>query len=133
VVRRLLLLLALVLGLAACGGSGASKDNVKIAFGLSGGTMMPYSVTIAPGGAVTSTGNSPVTPKPVASVREKYLSLLVRGRLWNLKSEQCKGTLPDESSMFVTALGRTVTVRGTCESSFTQMWHDLASAVGLNS
>src|SRR3954451_25115589 len=108
VVRRLMLFAVLVVGLAACGGSAAQKD-LKIVFGKSGGTMRPYSITIARGGAVTAdmefvTG----VRKSVTSAQDAELSRLVRTGFANLKSEQCAGTFPDESAPFITALGKTV-------------------------
>jgi hypothetical protein len=128
VVRRLVLLFVLALGLAACGGSGASKSTVKITLGRSGGTIVPWSITIHPGGAVTGLGPS---PKSIPSSEDAKLSDLVRNGFAGLKSEQCAGTFPDESATFITALGRTVTVRGTCEPGFTKLWNKLVSALGL--
>jgi len=139
-VRRLASLAVLAVGLAACGGSGGSKSSLKMTFGLSGGTMMPYSITIAPNRAVTAQGNPPFG-KPagnedvlviLTSATEAELSGLVQNGVAKLRSEQCPGTSPDESSMFITALGRTVTVRGGCEPGFTTLWGKLARAVGLH-
>ena len=128
--RRLTLLAVLAVGLAACGGSGAAKDTVKITLGLSGGTMVPYSVTIAPGGAVTTTGNPPAKPKTLTSAQDAELSRRVRSGFTNLKSEQCAGTFPDESAWFITALGKTVIVRGTCEPGFWRRWFALTTPLG---
>jgi hypothetical protein len=129
VVRRLALLAVLAFGLAACGGSGAQK-NVKITFGRSGGTILPYSVTIAPDGAVTATGANPPSGK-LTSAQAAELSARVRSDLPGLKSESCPGTFPDESAMFVTALGKTVTVRGTCEPGFTKLLSSFAKTLGV--
>jgi hypothetical protein len=124
--RRLSLLAVLVLGLAACGGSGASKSTLKITFGTSGGTMVPNSVTIAPDGVVTRTGSPPAR---LTSAENAKLSGLVQSSFSKLRSEECPGTFPDESAAFITALGRTVTVRGSCEPEFTKLWGSLGSAV----
>jgi hypothetical protein len=122
--RRLAVVAVLVLGLAACGGgSGASKRPLKITLGLSGGSIRPYSVTIAPDGAVTETGAPPAKPTPLTSAQEAKLSAFVRSSFPNLKSKRCKG-------MFVTALGRTVTVAGGCDPGFTKLWDKLTAAVG---
>jgi hypothetical protein len=128
-VRRLSLLAALAFGLAACGGSGASSGTIKITFGRSGGTMVPNSVTIAPGGAVTTTGSSGAITR-LTSAEDAKLSGSVRTAFPGLKSEQCAGTFPDESAMFITALGKTVTVRGSCEPGFTKLWNALAKGTG---
>ena len=54
------------------------------------------------------------------------LSDLVRKDFPKLRSESCPGTFPDESAQFITALGRTITVRGTCEPAFTNLWDSLS-------
>jgi len=90
--------------------------------------MVPNSVTIAPGGAVTTQGGAPVGPKSISSAEDARLSGLVRSAFPNLKSESCPGTFPDESALFITALGKTITVRGTCEPGFTKLWNQLANA-----
>jgi hypothetical protein len=131
---RLSLLLVLAVALSACGGGSAgSRDAVKITLGRSGGTMVPYSITIAPGGNVSTTGNPPATPKSLSSAKDAEVSGHVRSSLPNLQSEQCSGTFADESEMFITALGKTVTVRGGCEPGFTLLWGELTSALGLPS
>ena len=33
--------------------------------------------------------------------------------------------------MYITALGETVTVRGTCEPAFTKLWNSLTKELGL--
>ena len=104
---------------------------MKITLGRSGGTIVPYSFTIAPGGAVSAKGIAGAAPKSVTSAEDERLSGLVRDSFLKLKSEQCPGTFPDESAMFITALCKTVTVRGTCEPGFTKLWNALAKAVGL--
>lgn len=121
-----------MLALAACGGSGAPKDAIKIAIGRQGG-MVPYQVTILPGGTVKATGVPPSKPKALTSAQDETFSLRVKHELGNYKSLYCGHTFPDEASYFITALGRTVAVRGSCEPGFTKLWSDLANAVGLNS
>jgi hypothetical protein len=125
---------AVALGLGACGGSGT--PSVKITLGLTGGTMVPYTITIAPGGAVSTTGQPPTKGPPsdswrLTSAEDAKLSRLVRNSFGNLKSEQCSGTFPDESAVFITALGKTVTVRGNCEPGFTKLWSAVTTALGL--
>lgn len=102
--------------------------------------MVPYSATIASNRKVTartvpSGHNSglPVTPRVITNAEGATLSRLVRSSLPNLKSVQCAGTFPDESTAFVTALGKTVKVRGTCEPAFTRLWTELSNAVRVSS
>jgi hypothetical protein len=127
--RQVPLIAILVLGLAACGGSGASKSALKITIGRSGGTLMPFSLTVASDGSVTSTGTVRGSLSPLTSAEHAKLSGLVRTGLPSLESAQCSGTFPDESAYFITALGKTITVRGTCKPDFTELWSTLAEAL----
>ena len=132
--RRLTLLAVLVLGLAACGGSGAPKDALKIKFGRLGGLIVPYAITIAPDGKVTAAGNPPVKPPTsLTSAQVEKLSGLVRNGMGKLtKNLQCPHTFPDEASEFITAMGKTVVIRGTCSADFTKLWDALTNELGLN-
>lgn len=130
-VRRITVIAFLALGLAGCGGSGA-KDTVKIKFGRTAGTIVPYTITIAPGGAVTSTGIPPAKPAALTSAKDEELSRLVRNGIGKLETVQCAHTFPDEATYFITALGKTVYVRGTCEPGFTKLYDALTTALNLN-
>lgn len=131
--RRLILIAVLALGLAACGGSGAPKDALKITFGRTGGLIVPYSITIAPDGTVTSGGNPPVKPPAsLTSAQVETLSSLVRAGMPKLTPLLCGHSFPDEASSFITAQGKTVTVRGDCEPGFTKLYNALTAALGLN-
>jgi len=94
--------------------------------------MIPWSVTIAPDGTVTTQGNPPVKPTALTSEKAAELSRLVGAGIGKLSSLLCGRTFPDESSLFITANGKTVTVRGTCEPSFTKLWYALTNALKLN-
>jgi hypothetical protein len=131
-VRRVVFLGVLAFILAACGGSGASEDAVKITVGRTGGVASPYAVIIVPGGAVKVRGNPPVKPTPITSEKDAELSRLVRDKLGNFKSLICAKTLANESSLFITALGKSVVVRGNCQPGFTKLWYELTNALGLN-
>ncbi len=120
-----------MLALSACGGSGASSDTLKITLGRVGG-LVPYEITIAPGGAVTAKGIPPAKPTALTGGQDEQISKLVRQGFGKLKSEQCAGSFPDEATEFITAMGKTVSVRGNCEPGFTTLWDSLTSALGLN-
>jgi hypothetical protein len=130
--RRLTLVAVLALALAACGGSRKSNQTLEITFGRTGGTMVPTSVTITPGGRLTGADHVVLKSNAISSAEDARLSQLVRNDFPSLESKQCPGTFPDESAMFITALGKTVTVRGGCEPGFTTLWNALTSAVGMS-
>ncbi|MDX6481043.1 MAG: hypothetical protein QOG85_1553 [Gaiellaceae bacterium] len=92
--------------------------------------IMPYTVTIAPDGTVTATGNPPVAaPASITSAQAEDLSQQVRDQLGKLTGIQCGGTLPDAAANFITALGKTVTVRGDCEPRFNKLFAALTNAL----
>jgi hypothetical protein len=80
VVRRLTLLAVLALALAACGGSGTSKDTLKITFGRSGGTLRPYSLTLTRDGVVATTGSPTVGDgaSSISAMRARFTALYRR-------------------------------------------------------
>ena len=53
----------------------------------------------------------------------------MRKDLRGFKSEQCPGTSDEYYPLFITALGKTVTVRGACEPGFTKLWYALFDAL----
>jgi hypothetical protein len=129
--RRIIVLAALLGALIACGVSAASTTPHRIVFGVVGGNLASYQVTIEPTGRVHS---SQVTTKYRVLSRAKVVSLsrVVRASFASgLKSRICPGTNPDFGSKFVQAFGRTVRVRGRCEPRFNRLWDTLAQAVGL--
>jgi hypothetical protein len=132
--RRIALLTVSAVALAACGSSAASTQarRMRIAFGVGGGSMVPYQVTIEPTGRVRTTGPFRPQRKRLSLAKVASLSRLVRHDFASgVRSRQCSGTLPDVGSGFIRAAGRTVTVHGSCERRFTQLWDALAKAVGL--
>jgi hypothetical protein len=129
--RRIIVLAALLGALFACGSSDASTTPHRIVFGVVGGNLASYQVTIEPTGRIRS---SHVTTKYRVLSRAKVVSLsrLVRADFASgLESRLCPGTNPDFSSEFIQAYGRTVRVHGRCEPRFHRLWDTLAQAVGL--
>ena len=133
--RRASLLVAAVACLAACGSSGSSKPPVKhghgipITFGIEGGNIVPFTITISSTGKVTEgSGSVRITKKQVST----SLSSAVKADLAGVSSRECKGTLPDVGARFVTAAGRTITVHGSCEPAFETLWGKLTAAVGFD-
>ena len=130
---RWIITLAALLGAAiACGASAASTKPHRIVFGVAGGNMVPYQVTIEPTGRVRSSGALRPRVRQLSHAKVVSLSRLVRQDFAaGLKSRLCPGTNPDIGSDFVAAYGRTVRVHGGCEPRFTKLWGTLARAVGL--
>lgn len=130
--RRIIVLATLLVGVCACGSSAASTTPHRIVFGVGGGNMVPFQVTIEPTGRIRSSG--PLKPKIRQLSHAKIVSLsrLVREDFAaGLKSRLCPGTNPDVGSDFIQAYGRTVRVHGSCEPRFHRLWDTLAQAVGL--
>ena len=125
---RIVFLLAVIAAAAACGSSSAAT-HTPIVFGVVGGNMLPYRVTIQPNGVVRHSGSVTVrrTQLPGTTVTQ----LRSRIERAHLSSRECQGVLPDVGSQFIRIGTRTVTVHGTCEPRFTRVWTALAHAVGL--
>jgi hypothetical protein len=130
--RRTIVLAALV-ALCACGASGASTKPRRIVFGVGGGNMVPWQVTIEPTGRVRVSGVMQPKRRRLSRAKVVSLSRLVRADFAaGLKSRLCAGTNPDIGSDFIRAYGRTVRVHGSCEPRFHRLWNTLAQAVGLS-
>jgi hypothetical protein len=106
---------------------------MRIAFGVAGGNMVPYQITIEPTGRVRATGSFRPRRRRLSQAKVAALSRLVRQAYASgLKSRLCARTNPDVGSEFIRAGGRTVRVHGGCEPRFTKLWDTLAQAVGLH-
>jgi hypothetical protein len=130
--RRIIVLAALFGGVCACGSSAASTTLHRIEFGVAGGNLVPYQVTIEPTGRVRASGEVETRIRQLSHAKVVSLSRLVRaGFAAGLKSRLCPGTNPDVGSDFIHAFGRTVRVHGNCEPRFHRLWDTLSKAVGL--
>lgn len=127
--RRLVAPVALAAALSACGTGNRAVTRSPLVFGVTGGNMVPFRVTIEAGGAVRGSGRTVVPEKQLSSVTLHRLRRDVQ--LNGLSSRNCSGTLPDVASRFIRTGGRTVTVHGGCEPRFERLWTELAQAVGL--
>jgi hypothetical protein len=130
--RRIVVLAALVAGLCACSASAASIKPQRIVFGVGGGNLVPWQVTIEPTGRVRASGVMQPKRRRLSRAKVVSLSRLVRADFASgLKSRLCPGANPDVGFDFIRADGRTVTVHGSCEPRFHRLWNTLAQAVGL--
>jgi hypothetical protein len=127
-VRTVLLFLAVLFAAATACGAGAAVPT-PIVFGLTGGNLAGYQVTIQPNGNVRLRGGPwrfrrQIQPSQVGRLRSEI-------RNAHLASRICAGSLPDFASKFIRVDGRTFTVRGGCEQRFQRVFRDLESAVRL--
>jgi 3-oxoacyl-(acyl-carrier-protein) synthase len=121
-VRRFVVLAVFTAGFAACGS--AEVTATPIVFGISGGSIAPYRVSIQSDGTIRGAAHRQI---PSAQVRRLQQEI----ERAHLTSRRCNGTLADVASRYIRASGRTVTVHGACEPSFERVWHDLAQVAGV--
>jgi hypothetical protein len=127
-VRRLVVLAASVAALAACGPTAVSHR--PIVFGITGGNIAPYRVSIQPNGSVRVSGSRGSRRRQIAPTRVRQLTNEIQRA--HLANRSCAGVLPDVASEYIRVGGRTVTVHGGCEASFLRVWDDLVQGVGLS-
>lgn len=118
----------LAAALTACGASAAGRTR-PIRFGLAGGNIAGYTVSIRPDGRVTVDGVVGISHRKIAARRVRRLGREIRNAHL-AKSRVCPGTLPDVGAEFIRLGSRTFTRRGTCEPRFQRVWDDLLRAVG---
>jgi hypothetical protein len=133
---KLALLSGVVVALLVPAADLAATPTPAFSFGRAGGNILPYTVTIAPSGAVTAQGvmvtRMHVTTTTLASLRAAQATADF-ARLPAITL--CNGSLPDLASLWIrahTTTGvRRVAVRGTCSPAFTRLYRALSAAVGL--
>jgi len=128
-VRRLLSIAVILFALSACGAS-AARHRPPLVFGVTGGNMVPYQVTIRPNGTVRTRGSFHARHRHLAA--SKVVRLRRDVQRAHLKTRQCAGVLPDIGLRFIRLGSRTWTVHGVCEKRFERVWNELAQAVGLS-
>lgn len=100
------------------------------AFGRVGGNIMPFAVTIATSGVVTSTGPAPVRVKRLTKQQLAVLNrVVVETSFAKVPAvTACPNTLPDVAAQFIRVGGRTVRVHGNCLGRFNRLWAALSKA-----
>jgi hypothetical protein len=116
-------LVAVAAALTGCRSSATTHGPIQ--FGITGGNIAPYRVSIQPSGVVQGASRRQIAPGRVRQLRREIEQA-------HLTSRECTGALPDVASQYIRVSGRTVTVHGGCEASFRRVWNDLAQAVGLS-
>src|ERR1051326_4132163 len=138
------LLAALLLALVAAAGGRSSSTatgtgTASFAFGRTGGNILPFSVTIARNGHVTSHG-AVKQANPNLTVSADVLRGLLRlaqaeGFFAMPQLIPCSRGLPDIASLFVTVKRssgtKTVTVHGFCKARFNEVYDVLSAVAGV--
>jgi hypothetical protein len=124
-VRRIVVLGAIAAALTGCGSS--STAHGPIVFGIAGGNVRPYRISIQPNGSVRGRGRTVLAQIRAARVRALRREI----QQAHLSSRRCAGVLPDVASRYIRVGRRTITVHGSCESGFDRVWNDLAEALNL--
>ena len=104
--------------------------TAAIAFGQTGGNILPFTVTIGAHGAVTASARIHAKPRIDAATQARLerLAKLVRFAALPART-MCTGTLPDIASGWIRVDGRTVQVHGGCSARFTRLYNALLAAV----
>lgn len=114
-------------------------DGTVISFGIKGGNIRPWTVSIHQDGTITtnswvSTANKRLTD-PANALAGLATLAQAEGFFTMPATRQCSGTLPDVASRYMTyttASGTTtVRVHGTCDQRFNQLWAVLNSVAGV--
>jgi hypothetical protein len=129
--RRLIGVAAAAFAVALGAQAAQASSTPALTFGRSGGNIAPFTVTISPSGRVTAHG-----PVRLARPRLTLTADAVHGLVDLAKAEGffrmaattvCRGTLPDFAASFVTVGSKRVSVRGSCNRRFTQLYAVLAA------
>lgn len=103
-----------------------------LSFGRTGGNIIPFHVSIARTGAVTTTG--PVhSTKRVSIAAIGGILTLARAEKFSLLPRRiaCKGISPDVASAYITINRITVTSRGSCNRRFAELYAVLEAAAAV--
>lgn len=116
----------------------AFRPGAVITFGLQGGNIRPWSVTIDRNGTITAASWVAVSnhhlAQPAATL--KGLTTLARAEKFAAlpANTQCHGVLPDVASRYITLSTnsgmKTVAVHGNCVGHFKQFWAVLNAVAG---
>ena len=111
---------------AACGAS--AGGSVPIVFGITGGNLVPYRVTIQPNGSIRASRGwsvrKEILPRQARRLRTEITNA-------HLTTRMCAGALPDFATNYIQFGGRTFKLHGRCEPRFSRVFGDLVVAVKL--
>ena len=120
------MLASIAASLAACGSTAAAQT--PIVFGITGGNIVPYRVSIQPNGSVRASGLHTTPRRQISPAQVRQLRVEIERA--DLASLRCPGALPDIAGRYIRYGGHTYLVHGGCEARFERVWLDLLRAVG---
>ena len=107
-----------------------ATPQTGFAFGRTGGSIMPFTISISTSGVVTATGPAPAHRKRLTKTQLAVLNRLVVDTAFQKVPAvtACPNTLPDIAAQFIRVGGRTVRVHGSCIARFNRLWAALNNA-----
>ncbi len=120
----------------ALGAQAAHASSPRaFAFGRSGGNIAPFTVMISPTGRVTAQGSVRLARPRLTLTQDAVHGLVdlakTEGFFRMPATTVCRGTLPDFAGSFVTVGSKRVTVRGSCNRRFSELYAVLAAVAGV--
>jgi hypothetical protein len=108
-----------------------SVPQTGFAFGRSGGSIMPFRISIAVDGTIHATGAAPPHARRLTKLELATLNRVAYETNFVAlpKTVGCKQTLPDVATEFIRVGGRTTHVHGGCVARFNRLWAALTRAV----
>jgi hypothetical protein len=128
-VRAFLLLAVAGIGVVTACGAGSATRPGPIRFGLTGGNIVGYAVSIEGSGRVTIARGRRVVHRRISVEAVRRLGREIE-RAHLAKRRLCTGVLPDIATQYIRLGKRTSRLHGTCEPRFQGVWNDLLRAVG---
>jgi hypothetical protein len=105
-----------------------AQPTTGFAFGRTGGSIMPFRVTISTDGAVTTSGPATVGRRRLTKLQLAELNRIAFATSFSTlpATTACPDTLPDIAARFIRVGARTVRVHGRCLPRFNRLWAALA-------
>jgi hypothetical protein len=126
---RTWLVTAVALALASSAGA-ATKPKTGFAFGRSGGSIRPFTITVSTAGVVRATGAAPHHRTKLSKLQLAMLNRVA----FEVDFEHlpvvtaCPKTLPDVAAQFIRVGNRLIRVHGRCIAGFNRLWTALGKA-----
>ena len=106
---------------------------IAFSFGRMGGNIIPFTVTIATGGRVQTSGPVHVGRRTLTKAQLSALGRVANQvRFSSMQGAMCPRTNPDVASTFIRHGFRTVRVHGACIAGYARLWNALTAGVKLS-